>query len=88
MTAREFTDPNGVTWTFSQRPGIRENEARTNVALLIESAWEARVVSCPSAEWESAAPDYARLLAESFPVGGSRGIERRGPSGAAGEPEF
>jgi hypothetical protein len=76
MREREFTDPNGVTWTFIQRPHVRESEALTHVALRIESPWETRVVSCPRAEWEAEQPDLARLLEESLPVGGSRGIDR------------
>ena len=76
MKEREFTDPNGVTWTFTLRPHVREREALTHVALRVESAWETRVVSCPRAEWEAEPPDLARLLEESLPVGGSRAIDR------------
>ncbi len=81
MTEREYTDANGVTWTFAQRPQVRGSEAATHVAVTISSPWESRVVSCPRGEWDSPFPDYARLLEESLPVGGSRGIDRPGPDG-------
>jgi len=86
MREREFADANGVTWTFTQRAHVRGSEELTHVALLITSAWESRVVSCPRTEWESASPDYARLLEQSVPTGGSRGVDRPG-SGTDG-PEF
>lgn len=86
MKEREFTDANGVTWTFSQRAHVRGSEELTHVALLITSAWESRVVSCPRSEWESASPDYARLLEQSLPAGGSRGVDRPGPDTEG--PEF
>jgi hypothetical protein len=86
MREREFTDANGVTWTFTQRAHVRGSEELTHVALLVASAWETRVVSCPRTEWESKSPDYARLLEQSLPVGGSRGVDRPG-SGTDG-PEF
>jgi hypothetical protein len=86
---REYIDPNGVVWTFTQRPQVREGEEQTHVALMIESPWESRVVSCPRAEWETAQPDYARLLGGSVPVGGSRGRDRTGPPGdEVDTPEF
>ena len=86
MNGREFTDANGVTWTFTQRAHVRGSEELTHVALLITSAWESRVVSCPRTEWESASPDYARLLEQSLPAGGSRGVDRSAPDTEG--PEF
>lgn len=69
----EYTDANGIAWTFTPRPQVRHSEEDTHVVLLIESAWQARVATCPRAEWERPTPDYARILAESLPIGGSRG---------------
>lgn len=72
--SRRYTDANGTEWTFTARPHVRLGEEETHVSLLIESAWETRVVVCPREEWELDEPDFARLLAESLPPGGSRGL--------------
>lgn len=79
MTTREYTDANGVVWSFVPRPHARGSEELTHVVLTLTSPWEARVVSCPRSEWESDRPDCARLLEASLPVGGSRGLDRPGP---------
>lgn len=71
--ARQYTDPNGVVWTFTERPQVRQTDEASRVVLLIESAWETRVGRCLHADWEVPAPDYARILGESLPAGGSRG---------------
>jgi len=86
MREHEFTDANGVAWTFAQRAHVRGSEALTHVALLITSPWETRIVSCPRTEWESESPDYARLLEQSLPTGGSRGVDR--PGAESDGPEF
>jgi hypothetical protein len=86
MREHEFTDANGVAWTFTQRAQVRGSEALTHVALLITSPWETRIVSCPRTEWESESPDYARLLEQSLPTGGSRGVDR--PGSESDGPEF
>ncbi len=89
MNGRDYTDPNGVTWTFTQRAYAREGEALTHVTLSIESAWETRIVSCARAEWDRDLPDYTRLLEKSVPVGASRGLDRQDVAEAPPEnPEF
>ena len=84
MIERSWVSPDGRTWRFRPRGEGRRGESDTHVVALAESLGETRIVSCLRAEWESAAPDWAGLLARSVPVGGSRGV---GPSSAPGEPE-
>lgn len=74
MSERSYTAPDGRIWTFRRRPEVRHEEAGTHVTLLVESLGSVRVVSCLRSEWETAAPDLARLLARALPVGASRGI--------------
>ena len=84
-----FVDANGVTWTFTLRGQVRESEEGTHVTILIESPWEARVASCPRAEWEVETPDYLRILAGSVPTGGSRGrVPPNSPPATRDEPGF
>jgi hypothetical protein len=74
VTQRSYTAPDGRTWVFRPRPEVRQEEAGTHVTLLVESLGWVRVVSCLRSEWESPAPDLARLLARAVPVGASRGV--------------
>ena len=71
--AHEYTDANAVEWTFVARPQMRNTDEAAYVVLLIQSAWETRVAKCLQTDWETPFPDYARILAESLPAGGSRG---------------
>jgi hypothetical protein len=75
VTQRSFTAPDGRTWTFRPRAEVRHEEAGTRVTLLVESLGWVRVVSCLLSEWESPAPDLARLLARAVPIGASRGVD-------------
>ena len=75
--AHQYTDPNGVEWTFTARPQVRHTDDTSHVVLLIESAWETRGARCLHTDWEVAAPDYARILGASLPAGGSRGLGPR-----------
>lgn len=72
--SREYVDTNSVTWTFTPRPQVRHSEETTHLVLYLESAWETRIGRCPVDEWESDEPDFARILAESNPLGGSRAL--------------
>lgn len=74
MIERSYTARDGRIWVFRPRPEVRQEEAGTHVTLLVESLGWVRVVSCLRSEWESAAPDLARLLERAVPVGASRGI--------------
>ena len=74
MSQRSFTAFDGRTWTFRQRPEVRQEEAATHVTLLVESLGEVRIVSCLRSEWERDVPDLRALLARAVPAGGSRGI--------------
>ncbi len=74
MSLRTWAAPDGRTWTFRQRPAVRQEEAATHVTLLVESLGEVRVVSCLRDEWESAAPDLSGLFARAVPAGASRGV--------------
>ena len=73
MSLRAWTAPDGRTWTFRERPEVRQEEAATHVTLLAESLSEVRVVSCLRSEWEGA-PDLRGLLARAVPAGASRGV--------------
>ena len=74
MSHRTLTAPDGRTWTFRERPEVRQEEVATHVTLLAESLGEVRVVSCLRSEWEGVAPDLRGLLARAVPAGGSRGV--------------
>jgi len=69
----EYTDADGVPWTFAERRRVRQEEAGRFVVVIATSAFETRIVRCTREEWTCQAPDFARLLAESVPSGGSRG---------------
>ena len=76
MTTREFFSLDGKTWLVRSRPEVRKDEVATHVTLELVCDEETRVVSCPRAEWETPAPDYAALLARSVVAGASRSIAR------------
>ena len=83
MAERSWVSADGRRWRFRARPNVRKDETETHVVLLLESLGETRIVSCLRAEWESAEPDWASLIARSLPEGGSRGVgPPRGPSGS------
>jgi hypothetical protein len=83
VAERSWVNADGRRWVFRRRLEVRKDETDTHVILLIESLGETRIVSCLRAEWESAEPDWAGLLARSLPEGGSRGIRpSRAPSGS------
>ena len=84
MAERSWVSADGRRWDFRRRPEARKDETETHVILLLESLGETRIVSCLRAEWESAEPDWAGLLARSLPEGGSRGIR---PSSAPSRSE-
>lgn len=67
-----YTDADGVAWTFVIRPQVRREEEATHVTLLARSAFETRVITCLRERWETPSPDYAGLLDQSLPGGGSR----------------
>lgn len=71
---RTFTSSDGRRWTFRLRPEVRKEEAKTHLTLIVETPGEVRIVTCRRNEWESDDPDLARLLANSLPGGGSRGL--------------
>lgn len=67
-----YTDADGIAWTFVPRQKVRREEEATHVTLLARSAFETRVITCLREEWETPSPDYAGLLSQSLPGGGSR----------------
>lgn len=76
MTGREFFHLEGRTWLVRARPAVRRDESATHVTLELTSDDETRVVSCPRAEWEVLAPDFAALLARSVAAGASHHVIR------------
>ena len=80
MTERKFTAEDGRTWTVRVRPEVRRNEVGNHVTLELSTQNEARVVSCRSAEWYVAEPDFAVLLAHSVAAGASRSMAARSAS--------
>jgi hypothetical protein len=74
VSPHAYTEADGRTWTFYQRPEVRQEEAATHVTILVESLGEVRVVTCLREEWETAAPDLRALLRRAIPAGGSRGV--------------
>jgi hypothetical protein len=84
VVERSWVSSDGRAWRFRPRPEVRKDESETHVVLLVESLGETRIVSCLRGEWESAAPDWAGLVARSVPEGGSRSV---GPSRAPWGPE-
>lgn len=73
MRADEYTDADGVPWTFAERRRVRQEEAGRFVVIIATSPFETRIIRCVRERWTDPAPDFARLLAESVPSGGSRG---------------
>jgi hypothetical protein len=84
VVERSWISSDGRMWTFRPRPDARKDETETHVVLLVKSLGETRIVTCLRGEWESAAPDWAGLVARSVPEGGSRSI---GPSRAPWDSE-
>ena len=69
---RSFTDDRGEEWMFTRRRQVRSSDDESYIALVVHSALRARIVTCRREEWETARPDFGRLLARSVPAGGSR----------------
>jgi hypothetical protein len=76
MIERAFIGPDRRFWLVRPRPSTRRDEGETHVVLELMADDETRVVSCPRADWEVPAPDFASLLARSVPGGASRGVLR------------
>ena len=77
MTERKFTAEDGRIWVMRVRPEVRRNEVGNHVTLELTTHNEARVVSCRSAEWFVAEPDFPALLARSVAAGASRSMAAR-----------
>ena len=90
MTEREFTDESGLPWTFTERKRVRQEEAERFVVVVATSPFETRIVRCERERWQTPRPDFARLLAESLPAGGSRGsqVNPDGPPDMPSEDSF
>jgi hypothetical protein len=82
MAERKFTAGDGRTWVVRVRPEVRRNEVGNHVTLELTAHNEARVVSCRSAEWYMAEPDFPALLARSVAAGASRSMAARSAHGS------
>lgn len=75
MSEREYVDDSGTPWTFVERRQVRRDEADHFVVVVATSPFETRVIHCERERWLVPEPDFAALLAESLPAGGSRGAQ-------------
>ena len=78
MSDLTWTDPDGVIWTFVERPRVRQGERQDWVILIAQSASDTRIARCSRPEWIAGTVDYAKLLADSVPAGASRKDETAG----------
>jgi hypothetical protein len=67
-----WTDPDGVIWTFVERPRVRQGERHDWVILIAQSANDTRIARCGRHDWAAGTVDCAQLLADSVPAGASR----------------
>ena len=72
MSDLTWTDPDGVIWTFVERPRMRQGERQDWVVLIAQSANETRIARCNRHAWTAGGVDFAQLLAVSVPAGASR----------------
>lgn len=72
MSDPTWTDPDGVIWTFVERPRVRQGERQEWVVLIAQSASETRIARCSRQAWAEGNVDFAQLLADAVPAGASR----------------
>lgn len=72
MSDRTWTDPDGVIWTFVERPRVRQGERQEWVVLIAQSAGETRIARCGRLAWAEGNVDFAQLLEDAVPAGASR----------------
>jgi hypothetical protein len=87
---REYTDASGIPWTLVERKRVRQDDTDRVVVILATSPFETRIIRCERELWAAAAPDFAQLLADSLPSGGSRGshADPDAPLDPSGEDPF